>query len=84
MAHVNPQEIRIIREEAKDVAFLAHGRLEIQTVSRDGMRRLVERPSDVQSGSLGPSRHSPGATEPIAKCVASDRAIRLSGTGEVD
>ena len=38
MAHINLQEIQIIYEEAKDVAFLTHGCLEIQMVCCDGMR----------------------------------------------
>ena len=63
MAHINPQEIQIIREEAKDVAFLTHGCLEIQTVCCDGMRQLVKHPFDVQSGLLGPSRHPPAAPQ---------------------
>lgn len=84
MAHINPQEIRIIGQEAKNVAFLACGRFEIQTVGRDSMGRFVERPLHMQSGSLSPSRHTPGTAEPIPKGIAFDSAICLSGIRQIN
>ena len=59
MAHINLQRIQIIYKEAKDVAFLTHGCLEIQMICYDGMRQLIKCPFDVQSSLLGPSRHPP-------------------------
>lgn len=63
MAHINLQEIQIIYEEAKDVAFLIYGCLKIQMIYYDGMRQLVKCPFNVQSSLLGPSRHPPVALQ---------------------